>query len=185
MVLHPDFSLDPTAYGPVVGPLLAGMPLAPLGPGRPVESARAVLAALRPEDFAPPGSDADMAAACRAGLWLGYNFLDESHAISQELHTTTGSYWHALMHRREPDHSNAAYWLRRVGQHPIFNDLARVAAELGYAGKDAGWDAFAFNDACERHRGKGDQTEELLRRVQRAEWELLFAWCYHRAIKQG
>jgi len=113
--------LDPSVYGPVLGPLLAGMPLAPLGPGRPVESARAALESLRLEDAFAPGriADADMAAACRAGLWLGYNFLDESHAISQELHTTTGSYWHAILHRREPDTWNNKSWWRRVGTLPV------------------------------------------------------------------
>ena len=40
--------------------------------------------------------DAAAAAACRAGLWLYHDFLDESHTISQEIETPEGSYWHAL-----------------------------------------------------------------------------------------
>jgi hypothetical protein len=56
-----------------------------------------------------------------------------------------------------------------------------VAAELGYRLAGKGWDPFAFNDACEEHRGKGDEIEEMLRRVQQREWELLFDWCYRRA----
>ena len=54
----------------------------------------------------------DMAQACLAGLWLYHDFLDESHSISQEIATSTGSFWHGIMHRREPDPSNAKYWFR-------------------------------------------------------------------------
>jgi hypothetical protein len=37
-----------------------------------------------------------MATACRAGLWLAFDCLDESRRISQELHTEEGSYWRVL-----------------------------------------------------------------------------------------
>ena len=47
-----------------------------------------------------------MASACLAGLWLYHDYLDESHAVSQSIHTPAGSYWHGLMHRREPDFAN-------------------------------------------------------------------------------
>ena len=176
-----DTDFDPAAYGPAFALLLTGDRLNPLGPGRPDAAKRPALAALGDADFPRPVVDRAAAAACRAGLWLLHDFLDESHTISQELHTAEGSYWHAIMHRREPDHSNAAYWLRRVGAHSIHGGLARTAAELGY-GKAAGWDAFAFNDDCEDHRGKGDAAEEVLRRVQRAEWELLFDYCFRKAV---
>jgi hypothetical protein len=36
-----------------------------------------------------------MAAACRAGLWLAFDFLD-GVARSAELHTVEGGYWHVL-----------------------------------------------------------------------------------------
>lgn len=173
--------LSLSAYPPALSDLLGRLPLAPLGPGRPDSSLRERLAALTDASVVGRVADRDMAACCRAGLWLAYGFLDESHEISQSVHTAEGSYWHALMHRREPDHSNAGYWLRRVGTHPVHADLARAAADLGYAGKGPGWDAFAFNDDCERHRGKGGATEELLRKVQRAEWELLFGHCFRAA----
>ena len=45
-----------------------------------------------------------MAACCLCGLWLLHDFLDESHSLSQEITTDTGSYWHGIMHRREPDY---------------------------------------------------------------------------------
>jgi len=97
---------DPTAYGPTFAPLLAGPRLNPLGPGRPDESRRPSLAALSDGAFPRPVADRAAAAACRAGLWLLHDFLNESHTISQDLHTPEGSYWHAVMHRREPDFGN-------------------------------------------------------------------------------
>ena len=159
-------------YPPALTAFLAELPLASLGPGTPIDSARATL------------SDASLLTgaahpdACRAGLWLAFGFLDESHAISQELHTPEGSYWHALMHRREPDGANAKYWFRKVGTHPIYAELARDAAELRYLGMGMAWDPFTFVDHCDEFRDTGTDAEETCKRVQRREWELLFAWCY-------
>jgi hypothetical protein len=171
----------PVEYPPAVADLLREMPLAPLGPGRPQHAFKTRLDALTDAVLGPRITDQSMAACCRAALWLAFDFLDESHEISQGIHTVEGSYWHALMHRREPDHSNAAYWLKRVGTHPVFAGLAKDAAVLGYQGQGTTWDPFAFNDRCEEHRGKEDETEELLRKVQRVEWELLFRFCFRHA----
>lgn len=163
-------SEDRLQYPPAVAELLAQMPLAPLGPGTPVVAVRPRIAALA--GTIPP--------TCLAGLWLAFHFLDESHTLSQDLPSVEGSYWHGILHRREPDAANAAYWFRRVGRHPIFEPLRHRAAELGYAVKGHTWDPFAFIEACEAHRGKGNAEEERLRQVQQAEWELLFAWCFQR-----
>lgn len=174
---------DPASYGPTLSALLGERTLNPLDAGTPRTVWRERLSAL--DDHAlfngRPVRDRVMASACRAGLWLAFDFLDEAHALSQELHTTEGSYWHALMHRREPDFANAAYWLRRVGSHAIHDNLARVAAEIGYLKSGSRWDPFSFNNDCQAQLGKEDATEELLRRVQQAEWELLFAWCHRQA----
>jgi hypothetical protein len=151
------------------------MPLAPLGPGEPVREVKAKLQSCA--SSWPAGIEPNQVAACQAGLWLGFNFLDESHAISQELNTIEGSYWHAILHRREPDPSNAAYWFRRVGNHPIFPMLAAAAANLGLRFPSERWDPFAFVNLCEKHRDSGTDQEEVLRRVQYKEVELLLEWC--------
>src|SRR5437868_1859455 len=103
---------SPTSYGEVFAALLSERRLMPLDPGQPNEKVRRQLESLSlPAAFAPhPIVDEDMARACLAGCWLYHDFLDPSHELSQEIATPTGSYWHGLMHRREPDFSNAKYW---------------------------------------------------------------------------
>ena len=63
-----------------------------------------------------------------AGILLLWDFLDESHEISQSMEgkgiPRTADYWHGIMHRREPDAGNASYWFRRVGKHPALKSLA-------------------------------------------------------------
>ncbi len=168
----------PSFYGPAIAELIVGDRLNPLGPGTPNHAVRAQLTAV---DIGPM-RDRDMAQACVAGLWLLHNFLDESHTISQDIATPTGSYWHGLMHRREPDASNAAYWFRRVGEHPIFPELAEEANSLGLRSLSSRWDPFVFIDLCEKHRDTGTPDEQTLRRMQRREWEVLFDYCYRAAV---
>ncbi|HWG45483.1 MAG TPA: hypothetical protein VN688_22155 [Gemmataceae bacterium] len=185
-------TFNPTVYAPAIAELLREPWVPPLDTGHASKITRAHLEVLNANNiFAPhPVRDRIMADACRAGLWLYFNFLDESHAISQELHTPTGSYWHAILHRREPDFDNAKYWFRQVGEHPVYESLRFAAAELvanappaaAFLRTQTVWDACAFVDLCAAALVGQVPCAELCRRIQKHEWELLFDWCYRRAL---
>ena len=154
-------------YPAAVAELLAVPHPVSLGPGTPAGWLRAKLAAAA--KTLPP--------ACAAGLWLRFDFLDQSHAISQEDEGNPDrDFWHAIMHRREPDPSNSKYWWRRVGQHPVLAQLRDRAPEVCHAFTTPE----AFVDYCERVRGTGSADEEVAKRVQQLEWDLLFDWCFER-----
>jgi hypothetical protein len=174
-------AFDPKSYPPAIAALWTDR-LPGLGPGRPNESARRGLAALNPGLIFPQLRDREAALGCLCGLWLVHDFLDESHRISQDLHTWYGSYWHGIMHRREPDPDNAKYWFRRVAKNPVYEALASQWADLGATGD---WDPFAFVDRCERERGTGSDGEMFCRRVQLREIRLLFDWCFRKAAGSG
>ena len=126
-----------------------------------------------------------------AGLWLWIDGLDESHTISQALPSATGSFWHAIMHRREGDFSNAKYWFARCRHHPA---LARIAtlirSDLG-ADADAAplrqlvrdeWDPDRFVDVVEAtHRNPSDPLRPVAVRLQKLEWRGLFEHCLAQA----
>jgi hypothetical protein len=185
---------NPLDYGAAVAALLKNAKLNELGPGSPESGLHAPLAALTPEAVAAPCGlgDRHMARACLAGLWLRHDFLDESHRISQDLENPAGSFWHAIMHRREPDFSNAKYWFRQVGDHPVFaslHDAARGLARQAKGDKAAdflieqsAWDPFRFVDLCQMARDPSSPVHALCRKIQQVEWELLFDDCYRRAI---
>lgn len=111
----------------------------------------------------------------QAGLWLYVDELDKSHACSQALPGPTGSYWHAIMHRREGDFPNAKYWYRKAGAHPAMNhiDLAGGMA----AGSDmAEYDPLAFVDRVARADARHEPDSPDLVALQHHEWKALFEW---------
>jgi hypothetical protein len=186
-------SFDPDYYGEPVATLIRDAPLNELGPGRPNRASEAALSRLD-VSTAFPGKkvvDTDMADACISGLWLVHDFLDPSHTISQGIHTATGSYWHGMMHRREPDFGNAKYWFRRVGDHPVFEPLRIESADLAkdtrhaettYLTTQASWDPFRFVDLCQLGLRENGDLGELCRQIARREWQLLFDFCYRNAV---
>jgi hypothetical protein len=186
---------DPANYAAAVTALLGEPGLMPLDQGEPN---RAAFDQLRGLDEArlfdgQPVRHRELARACLAGLWLYHGFLDESHRISQSLHSRDGSYWHGIVHRREGDFANAKYWFRRTGPHPIHEALNLSARSLG---RDLGasapslcassaWDAAAFVDLCAAACAERGGGLELCRKIQQREWQLLFDYCYRRAAGPG
>jgi hypothetical protein len=182
----------------VIEPLVATDRRRQLDAGSPDKKTRAALEAITLEAaFAHARIvDRDMAACCVSGIWLLHDYLDQSHKLSQDIDTAEGSFWHAIMHRREGDFWNSKYWFRRVGRHAIYEALGRRAAELAAShGNVEGdlrktgllsgtWDPLAFVDLCETVAREKSATHELCRDVQRAEWELLFGHCYERAVSR-
>ena len=136
--------------------------------------------------LAPPKSEPD-ARAMLAGLWLWHDGLHESHEISQKLTSSTGSFWHAIMHRREGDFSNAKYWYARCRHHPVLAEIpvhAESSVQLLRGLREvervtrSGWDADAYVDLVEQvHANPADPRHAAAVRLQQIEWRCLFAHC--------
>lgn len=89
--------------------LLGRTPPPALTPSQPFDAATAA------EIEFLPASD-----LVKIGLHLLNDDLPRAHTLSQALEgDASADYWHAIIHRREGDFSNAKYWLRRMGPHPV------------------------------------------------------------------
>ena len=82
-------SFNPKAFGSECATLIASVDTCELGPGSPNRAVSNQLQSL--DEAAIFGEqtvvDHDMASCCISGLWLLHDFLDDSHEISQEIHT--------------------------------------------------------------------------------------------------
>lgn len=176
---------DFKAYGSRVAEILAldqdGNALIPLVSGRRSSNAQALLSIESASGLFPRARAPE---AALAGLWLYFSGAEECHKIVQELASPEGSFWHAILHRQEPDAANSSYWFRTLGPHPIFPELNRRADEMARNHPDSGfspgadWDPFQFIEYCELARTEpGSAKERAALEIQRAEWQLLFDYC--------
>lgn len=154
----------------------------------------------KPSQFIPDTDQASVAdsVAIKAGLLLWHDAADASHQLSQSIEGLgkrhAGDYWHAILHRREPDYGNAKYWFRQFHLHPVMSELIPYATralqdvvdgqtwKTRLTGKGS-WDPFAFVDLCEACAGNEDSPLGIAaRRIQAAEMQLLMAATYFDAI---
>ncbi len=176
---------NPAAYGPDVAHLLefegGGHRLQPLTCGEDVNpQACERLKAAEPGRLFPNAKDP---IAALGGLWLYFSGFEPAHELVSNSQSSECELWHAILHRREPDSGNAAYWYRHVGTHPTYALTAHAASEILKRTPDAEfrigkWDPFAFIAFCERARSQpGSAQEKAALEIQRAEWQILFDYC--------
>jgi hypothetical protein len=170
-IIMPDMSAALSAKGLEVLSLHTGQAYSKLVVDGPGDSrAQSLLQSLQPADLlAGKVKRADEASCLLSALWLWHDWLDISHTISQKIDTASGSFWHAIMHRREGDFSNSKYWYAKCRSHPAHEAL-RIAKP--------GWDAFSFVDLVEEVHSdpRHPKLAEVIE-TQRLEWKTLFDSC--------
>jgi len=160
------------------------------GPRSGVESLAALSSAMDAA-FKEVTVDKRRSDLVRALILLWHDHLEASHVIAQRYEEEAdGSYVHAIVHRREPDYSNAKYWFHRTRHHPAYSTLADRAGELlsddlplrGVLMPRGKWDAVAFVDACEEAASlpADDSQVRRLVAVQQVEFENLLDYLLKR-----
>jgi hypothetical protein len=117
----------------------------------------------------------------RAAVLLWHDHFEPAHELAQEMEGPDGSLLHGILHRREPDPSNARYWFRRVGtNHRSFEcivvkvKLALLGARVDLIAKQIipndKWNPLAFVDFVEDALRREDpEYDRLFRQIQAAE----------------
>jgi len=99
----------------------------------------------------------------KAALHVLNDDIDRAHVIAQQNEDdSTADYWHAIIHRREGDYSNAKYWFGRVGNHPVILEIHGSTTA-----------ANAFVDRC-RSVGGGRDVD-----VEAIQWREMLALLAH------
>ena len=185
--------LTPELYGDAFARILFAEQPYPLGPGTPDEEMREDLDGLTVETAFRERhvTDPHMAIACVAAVWLYHDFLWEAHDFLQKVPTPTGSYWHAVMHRREPDGDHAKQWFERVGDHPAYEPLQRAVAKAAARYDSApeteslttqsGWYPARFADLVTAVLRGANEHADLCQEVQRIEFAVMFNYAYSAA----
>lgn len=125
-----------------------------------------------------------------AALWLLEGDLEQSHRFSERWETLNGCYWHAIMHRREGDWSNAKYWYRRTAKNPVINTfkqtiLAQHAFRAVMPDLVRPSETHEFLEAwvdINQQATQPNAAERLVtstRELAWIEWQLLLAHCFH------
>lgn len=70
------------------------------------------------DSIASPQPPDGLSLALQALWWDGKGDWTKAHQCAQERDDGPGMRVHAYLHRKEGDHSNAAYWYRRCGATP-------------------------------------------------------------------
>ena len=134
-----------------------------------------------------PSSDDEWPSLLKSALRLWNDDLEGSHVIAQDIKSTTGSYLHGVMHRREPDYGNSKYWFRQVGHHPLFPALRESALELAEdlpeirdtIRETPKWDGFRMVDWCQDWRDA--RRVAFLEALQAREISAIASYCREKA----
>ncbi|MBY0587012.1 hypothetical protein K2X85_07535 [bacterium] len=172
-----DLSPDPKNFGKIA-PLLSREGIVSLAAGSPDQPSAEILSRCTWEVLKESkGSlSRSSAEAIRSAILLFHDHLDASHTISQSLESPEGSFLHGIMHRREGDFSNAKYWFRQVGPHPVFDSLSTAGLV-----ESLGWNRFdpiKFVDRVRDVVGTSSPEEHVCQQIQEAEWWFLFQYLW-------
>jgi hypothetical protein len=123
-----------------------------------------------------------------AGLLLFAGLWSRAHELVDDSQMPDGCYWHAIVHRMEPDTRNSDYWFRQVGQHTLFPPVLSAARRLAASHPelrlrfDSEWNPLGFNAWCEQSRHEPQsKRSSLIAAIHSAECHLL--WNYSMSNK--